>query len=98
MIFAIALTICTILGFNMTILRLHGAGLAACFSPLLFWSLAAAAYAFHSLATAHARLVDQLGNRLVWDRMRGLKQLATIKERLREQHGVHARIGRPACS
>jgi len=84
-VFVTALTISAILAFNLTILGARSAGLAACFVPLLFWSLVAAAYAFHSLARDHALLTEQLGSRLVWERMRGLRQLAAIKERLRER-------------
>jgi hypothetical protein len=88
-IFCIAASICAILAFDVTYLGLNGtgagAGLRSCFAPLLLWSLVAAAYGFHCLARTNARLMEQLRNRLLWDRMKGLRQLATIKARLRGQ-------------
>ncbi len=87
-VFVIAMTICAILSVNLVVHGAQSAGVAACFVPLLFWSLVAVAYAFYSLARTHARLLEQMGNKMVWERMRGLRQLAAIKERLRGHSGA----------
>jgi hypothetical protein len=84
-VFAMALASCAILALDITSLRHGPGGPAAGFGPLMFWSLAAAAYAFHSLASTNRRLLDEMGSRMVWDRMKGLKQLAAIKARLRDE-------------
>jgi uncharacterized membrane protein YesL len=85
-IFLIAVITCGVLSLNVTLLRTHPsgqlAGLRSCFAPLLFWSLTAAAYAFHALARANARLLEGLSHALTSDRMNGLRQIAAIRTRL----------------
>ncbi len=82
-VFVIAMTICAVLSVNLTVHGVQSVGVASCFVPLLFWSLVAVVYAFYSLASTNARLMQQMGNKMVWERMKGLRQLAAIKERLR---------------
>ena len=59
------------------------AGLRACYGPLLLWGLTAAFYAFHTLAHAAFALTETVDSIRASEQMKGLRRLATIKQRLR---------------
>ena len=86
-VFLVAVLLCGLLALNVTALRGRPAGRLAgvcvSFGPLLFWSLVAAAYAFHSVARVNARLAQKMGELLAADRSRARRLLSTIRARLR---------------
>ncbi|MGD2175638.1 MAG: hypothetical protein PVJ27_09560 [Candidatus Brocadiaceae bacterium] len=85
-VFIIAVTLCALLTLNVTFLEGPSEGkLGAVYSslgPLLLWSLTAAAYAFHLLARAHARLTTKVRGVLAADRAEARRRLRAIKARL----------------
>jgi len=85
-VFLAAVLLCGLLAVNVTFLASrspgHLEGVRFCFGPLLLWALTAAAYAFHSMAQAHAGMTQRVGDILSADKARALRELTTIKARL----------------
>lgn len=86
-VFLMAVGVCVILTLNLAFFRGHStgglAGLRACYGPLLLWGLTAALYAFHTLARAASGLTETVDSIRASERMKGLRRLAIIKQRLR---------------
>jgi len=90
-VFLMAVGVCVILSLNLAFFRGDAtgalAGLRSSYEPLLLWGLTAAAYAFHTVARATIGLTEEVSKIRTAERMRELRQLAMIKERLRHSAG-----------
>jgi len=82
-IFFGAAVLSALLVFNVAVVEdapsWHAAGVRPFMTPLLYWSLAAAAYAFYSLVRTTSRLTRTVEDIISVDRTRALKLLGESK-------------------